>query len=120
MKKKSLLFILASLFAITQGAWSEEMPQVIWCEDNNTLYFTNSETEYDAGDTYDGQIVTNVWSGSVVTATPTDDYPDFNYTADNYCTRVVFDESFATVRPTSCYGWFNEFEFLSVIEGIET
>ena len=95
-----------------------EIPQVIWCEDNTTLYFINSETMYDAGDTYDGQIVTNVWSGSAVTATPDDD-PDFNTTAKYYCTRVVFDESFAAVRPTSCYGWFDEFEHLSVIEGIE-
>ena len=96
-----------------------EKPQVIWCEDNATLYFINSETLYDAGFTYDGQIVTNVWSGSAVTATPFQDDPDFNTTARNYCTRVVFDESFATVRPTSCYGWFNEFEHLTVIEGIE-
>ncbi len=95
-----------------------EKPQVIWCEDNTTLYFINSETIYVAGDTYDGQTVTNVWSGSAVTATPDDD-PDFNTTARNYCTRVVFDESFAAVRPTSCYGWFHEFEHLTVIEGIE-
>ena len=95
-----------------------EKPQVIWCEDNTTLYFISSETIYDAGDTYDGHTVTNVWSGYAVTATPDED-PDFNTTARNYCTRVVFDESFATVRPTSCYGWFHEFEHLTVIEGIE-
>ena len=95
-----------------------EKPQVIWCEGNTTLYFINSETIYDAGDTYDGQTVTNAWSGYAVTATPDVD-PDFNTTARNYCTRVVFDESFATVRPTSCYGWFHEFEHLTVIEGIE-
>ncbi len=121
MKKKSLFLRLVAFAATvmcTLGI-NAQGPQVIWCEDNTTLYFINSETVYDAGFTYDGQVVTNVWSGTVVTATPTDNYPDFNTTAKQHCTRVVFDESFATVRPTSCYGWFDEFLFLTVIEGIE-
>ena len=121
MKGESLyhrLVVLVTTMMCTLGINAQE-PQVIWCEDNATLYFINSETVYDAGFTYDGQVVTNVWSGTVVTATPTDDYPDFNTTAKTHCTRVVFDESFASVRPTSCYGWFDEFLFLTVIEGIE-
>ena len=35
------------------------------------------------------------------------------------CTKVVFDESFKNVRPTSCYRWFFEFSQLKTIEGIE-
>ena len=77
MTKKILLFILASLFAITQGAWAEKTPQAIWCESNTTLYFINSETVYAEGGTYDGQTVTNVWSGNDVVASPPGNYPVF-------------------------------------------
>jgi hypothetical protein len=34
-------------------------------------------------------------------------------------TKVVFDESFADARPTSCYGWFQNFTALKTIEGME-
>lgn len=121
MKKKFLLFILASLFAITQDAWASvaKTPQVIWCESNTTLYFINSETLYAAGDTYDGQTVKKVWSGTAVTASPTNADPAFNYYACDDCTTVVFDESFASVRPTSCAYWFDMFTELTTIEGIE-
>ncbi|MBQ2524828.1 MAG: BspA family leucine-rich repeat surface protein, partial [Prevotella sp.] len=120
MKKKFLLFILASLFAITQDAWAAvvKTPQVIWCESNTTLYFINSETVYAEGGTYDGQTVTNVWSGNDVVASPTGNYPRFHSTARS-CARVVFDESFASVRPTSCFGWFSDFSSLRTIEGLE-
>lgn len=120
MKKKFLLFILASLFAITQGAWAfvVETPQVIWCNGNNTLYFINSSKVYATGDTYDGQTISRVWSGTAVTASPTNADPGFNYACDD-CTTVVFDESFASVRPTSCAYWFDMFTELTTIEGIE-
>ena len=119
MKKKLLLFILAPLFAITQGAWAVETPQAIWCRGNTTLYFINSETEYAAADTYDGQFVNQVWSGTDVTATPTNGKPQFNKAVYEYCTRVVFDESFASVRPTSCTNWFDLCYQLTTIEGLE-
>ncbi|MBQ4173540.1 MAG: BspA family leucine-rich repeat surface protein, partial [Prevotella sp.] len=121
MKKKFLLFILASLFAITQDAWASvaKTPQVIWCNGNNTLYFINSSKLYAAGNTYDGQTISRVWSGTDVTASPTNADPAFNFYACDYCTTVVFDESFASVRPTSCAYWFDWFTELTTIEGIE-
>ncbi len=118
MKKKSLLIMLASLFAILQGAWAQT-PQAIWCEDNTTLYFINSAKVYAKEDTYDGHPVTLVWSGEAVTATPTNDFPGFNLDVWNACTRVVFDESFASARPTSCRGWFDGCRYLTAIEGLE-
>ena len=33
--------------------------------------------------------------------------------------RVVFEASFANARPTSCYAWFQDFNYLEQIEGIE-
>ena len=35
------------------------------------------------------------------------------------CTKVVFDETFEDVRPTSCCLWFQYFSALETIEGIE-
>ena len=37
----------------------------------------------------------------------------------NNINKVVFDASFAKARPTTCYNWFNNFEKLTTIEGIE-
>ena len=37
----------------------------------------------------------------------------------NYCEEVVFTPSFKQAKPTSCYLWFDGFEQLKVIEGIE-
>ena len=41
------------------------------------------------------------------------------YTYNNNISRVVFEASFANARPTSCYAWFQGFENLKQIEGIE-
>ena len=47
-----------------------------------------------------------------------DNAPDW-YANRNNCTKVVFDESFKNVRPTSCSKWFNSFSKLTTIQGIE-
>ena len=41
------------------------------------------------------------------------------YTHNKNITQVVFEASFANARPTSCYAWFQNFEKLSQIAGIE-
>ena len=46
-----------------------------------------------------------------------DNSPSWNEKRD--VTKVVFDKSFAQVRPTSCYKWFYNFGKLTTIEGIE-
>ena len=107
MKKKSILFILASLFAITQGAWAAETPQVIWCEGNSTLYFTNSNETYAADGTYDGQTITQVWSGDAVVNYG--EQPQWNTVVGKNCTKVVFDQSFYEIKPTSLKRWFTHF-----------
>ena len=44
--------------------------------------------------------------------------PKWN-THNNNITQVVFDASFANARPTTCYAWFQKFNKLKQIEGIE-
>lgn len=107
MKKRfgmMALFALMILCSVATSALAaDKTPQVIWCSGNSTLYFTNDETVYAADDTYDGQTVTQVWSGNEVTATGTSQ-PGWN--ADDIreaVQLVMFDASFEDVRPTSCY-----------------
>ena len=40
-------------------------------------------------------------------------------THKNEIKEVVFDASFASARPTNCYGWFKDFTNLTTIEGFE-
>lgn len=47
-------------------------------------------------------------------------YRHDSYGNNSLCIEtVVFDASFANVRPTSCYGWFYRCKDLTIIEGIE-
>ena len=47
--------------------------------------------------------------------------PGWFYESDmqSNCEKVIFDESFKAVRPTSCNAWFSSFKELQEIEGIE-
>jgi hypothetical protein len=100
-------------------------PQVIWCEDNTTLYFTYSETNYLTADTYDGHPISNCWLGAQQVcrrgnATQTPGWSDdLNTQIPSMATHVVFDNSFAKVRPVSTYRWFANFSELTDIVGIE-
>lgn len=94
--------------------------QALGCSGNNTLYFVNNilGQSYAPGSTYKGQTVTNMWSGTKVTDTGERGNPGWNAIKDA-CTKVVFEPSFADVRPKSLYGWFSGFTKLKEIEGIE-
>ena len=98
------------------------VPYIVWCKDNSTLYFLSSNTELKKGGTYDGQTITDVWSGEDVTNTEQNETigqfspPRFKWTTGE-CTRVVFDKSFETVRVKSTSDWFNP--KLESIEGLE-
>lgn len=91
----------------------------VWCEGNGTLSFLKSEEKLEAGGTYDGQTITQVWKGKEVTATK--DWTSPSWITDDVIeslTTIVFDESFKVVKPTSCYGWFKWCEKLTTITGL--
>ena len=94
--------------------------QALWCSGNNTLYFVNNilGQSYSPGSTYKGQTVTNMWSGTKVTDTGWRGNPGWK-TVKDACAKVVFEPSFADLRPKSLYGWFSGFTKLKEIEGIE-
>lgn len=92
-----------------------DVAYALWCEGNRTLYFTVPGRKIRHGNTYDGQTVTNAWNGQDVLASS--DIPAWQITASG-TERVVFDESFQRVRPTSLCGWFADFGNLKEIEGL--
>lgn len=113
------LCLAALLLTITSGAMAAPIAQAIWCSGNHTLYFTYHEP-YSAGGSYNGNTITYVWSGTDVTNT-TDgaDWGEWDYYAlQSQCTTVVFDASFAAVRPVSCKNWFLSFKYLTGIQGL--
>ena len=116
---KKWMFIFISMLSLTQSSMAARIAQVVWCYDNHTLYFINSDTKYKAGDIYDGQTVTAAWSGTTVTESGNERRPAWYGYSNSSCTRVVFDKAFSTVRPITCYGWFALFSKLISIEGIK-
>ena len=97
---------------------SEKTPCAIWCDGNKTLYFATSEINLAEGSGWDtSATITKIWKGNDVTKTGWG-APKWMEVA-NTATRVVFDPSFADVKPNSLYKWFYDFEDLTTIEGIE-
>ena len=113
--------MFALLIGAVTGAMAEKTPQVIWCQNNKTMYFTNDETVYAAGDTYDGETVTNVWSGIEVTDAirPGYSFPLWWDAVHSSVLTVRFDPSFSDVRPVSTESWFEECRLLNSVEGLE-
>ena len=94
------------------------VPQAIWTEDNATLTFVCEQTVYTAGGSFRGQTVTDVWSGSAILNSPADG-PAWEGTADEWAEKVVFESSFAQVKPARLTGWFEYFTELIEVEGIQ-
>ena len=104
-----------------------QTPYAIYCEGNNTFYFTNRTEALSVGDTFTpeaagatAQTITAIWSGTDVTNA---DSPGWFYFGDNgaFVTSVetvVFEPSFANVTPTKTADWFYMFESLTDIQGI--
>ena len=81
--------------------------QLIWTEDNATATFLYSETKYTEGGSYGGQTITEVYTGTDVTASGEE--PEWAFSFNEDVKKVVFDQSFASVSPTSIAGWFLAF-----------
>ncbi len=88
--------------------------QALWCDAAKTLYFLAPKKVYKVGETYDGQTITNVWSGDQVSNTGTT-APGWN-TIKGDATEVVIDASFVEATPQSLYQWFDGFTNLTTID----
>lgn len=96
---------------------SEKTPYAIWCNGNKTLYFATSDISLTEGSAWHDTTITKIWSGNNVTKTGWS-APKWMEDAKT-ATNVVFESSFADVKPNSLYMWFYEFNDLASIEGIE-
>ena len=88
--------------------------QAIWTENNATLTFYYG-LPVAVGDDFNGETVSEVWSGTNVTATE-DQVPQWTDTIKTSVTTVIFDSSFKNVRPTSTYKWFSYCSNLTSID----
>lgn len=88
----------------------------VWCESNTTLYFLQSNEQLTAGGSYDGQVITKVWSGADINESG--EVPVWNEVVKTSVTKVVFEENFKDVTPTSTSCWFDSCEKLEAIQGL--
>ena len=133
MKKKyfvstvrRLLVLLTVLLTGSHVIQADPVAQAVWCDGNKTLYFVYKEP-ISVGGTYDGQTVTQVWSGEAVTNTGTlaPNYPGwYTWNQDNAgavwknATTIKFDVSFVAVAPKSLFNWFFDFREVTSITGL--
>ena len=96
-----MIAIMVMLFSLPANAQGK-VGYVQWFETEATLTFKGG------GSVPDGAYELNTGSNN----------PGWNVGRESV-TKVVFDESFKDVRPTSCYRWFCAFSQLTTIEGIE-
>ncbi len=86
---------------------------------NNKLVFAYSKGEYTVGGTWNKETIAELWSGNAVKNVGWSTPGWVTEANQNGITTVDFDESFATVRPRSLNRWFQGFERLETITGIE-
>ena len=111
MKKKNhfiayMIAIMIMLFSLTVKAQTKT-GYAEWDSESNTLTFRGGDSVPEGAYSLDvGEWDAPKWS---------------NVDADmeNNCEKVVFEESFKEVRPTTCFNWFHDFSELKTIEGIE-
>ncbi len=89
--KKIVLFTIALLLTLAQGAWATAYDYYIAEKNGQTLTFKGTNTEPNG---------TNQW---LISSRPLRTWNDDDI--NNY-TKVVFDSSFDEARPTSIAGWF--------------
>ena len=93
----------------------ESVAQAILTEDNATLTFCYGPK---VTTRFRGADVTQVWSGTDVTASA-DSYPKWTNVVKADLTTVVFDPSFAAVRPLRLAGWFLNCSKLSTVTDLK-
>lgn len=131
MKKKyfvstvrRLLVLLTVLLTGSHAIQADPVAQAVWCSGNSTLYFVRQEL-ISEGSAYEGQTVTQVWSGDAVTAISAENkyttpgWYDWNDGAvRNNATTIKFDVSFAAVAPKNLNNWFLSFSKVTSIIGL--
>ena len=122
--RAAMLLLLAVLTTAT--AWAQ-VPVVAYCDQNTTLYFSYRDVTQlqDGFFTPEGSstaLPVSDWKYETEYShfiTESDNTPTWNNIAKDNATTVVFESSFANVRPTSLKRWFLSFTKLTSIRGLE-
>ncbi len=99
---------------------AKAFPIAVYSESTQALYFLKT-TNWTSGNYHlTGSVepleATNVITGEDVT----NNFRHFRLNnVGDLITKVVFDQSFAEVRPASCYGWFEDCANLTTLIGLE-
>ena len=96
---------------------SSDYPQAVWCAGNKTLYFLNAPLFREGTESLHGSVVTKVWYGDKVLNSGGN--AAWTSTVKETVEYVDFEESFATVTPTSLSSWFSGCKNLWGIEGLD-
>ena len=112
-------WMLLCLVMLCAAGVRAQTPYAIWCEGNSTLYFTNSNVTFAAGEPFYDQTITRVWYGDAVTNIGDGESPQWSATVAETCTKVVFYENFSEVKPTNLNNWFRGMKNLTEIEGLQ-
>jgi surface protein len=119
--KTKLLLVVSALFAMATGVKADGA-FVVWDETNTTLYFSYGKIPTEDGswtnEAGNSVTVTKVWSGTDVTNSPDNAAPAWYLKVQN-ATKVVFESSFSSVKPTSFNAWFLYCSKITTIEGLE-
>ena len=103
-----LVVTMAFLFTGAIGAFAAVGPYVVFDSDAKTMTFKYGEQPP----------IDNKQCFTLNSKTYVPNWSDKNDIKKNV-TTVVFDESFAAARPTTCRSWFNNFSQLTEIKGIK-
>ena len=117
---KKLITLLSALL-LTVASVSAQTAYAIWCEGSKTLYFDYTAAAISAGDVYEGQTVTNVWTDDQVLNSYYRAASRFSPAVYPFTTdveRVVFKPSFENARPLTTSGWFADCENLKELTGL--
>lgn len=98
-------------------ATSSDYPQAVWCAGNKTLYFLKAPLFKAGIESLHGSVVTEVWYGDKVLNSGGN--AAWTSTVKETVEYVDFEESFATVTPTSLSSWFSGCKNLWGIEGLD-
>lgn len=88
-------------------AAATSVAQAIWTSGNTTLTFINGPA-VSKGSAFNGNTITEVWSGPAVneTGSKAQPWPDWEPVVSNSVTKVIFDDSFSQARPVCTQYWF--------------
>lgn len=138
MKKETKTILMRTMMLLVGmmtyvAAWAlAEHPHVAYCKENKTLYFVYGDADVifpwnsdGTARTYtpegSGEVlkIDDFWSNQA--AIPSEGKPTWSSSvlSKGVVTTVVFESSFASMRPTSLHSWFMGFNDLNTIRGSE-